>query len=72
MEETAFEANYLVKERAEADIKEHGSVDNAIRYLEATLESYEEMWSAYSSECLGHGITCTRLKIDWLKRIELI
>jgi len=63
-----LEENYLVKERAEKDVTQYGSVEKAIKYLKAELEEMESLWGMYSSDCLGHGITCTRLKITWLER----
>lgn len=68
MKETREEKNYLIKQRAEADVKEHGSVQKAIEYLRAELEEMEGLWGRFSSDCLGHGITCARLKISWLER----
>jgi hypothetical protein len=65
---TKLEENYKVKERAEAQVKEHGSIDKAIRHLKAELNGYEDAWGMYSCDCLGHGITCTGLLIDWLER----
>jgi len=65
---TKLEERYLVKERAEAQVKENGSIDKAIRYLKSELGEYEDMWGMYSCDCLGHGITCTGLLIDWLER----
>jgi hypothetical protein len=65
---TEQEEIYLVKQRVEADVKEHGSVQKAIQYLKTELEEMESLWGKYSSDCLGHGITCTRLKISWLER----
>jgi hypothetical protein len=62
------EKRYLVKERAENDVKEHGSVQKAIKHLKIEFEEMEALWSRFSSDCLGHGITCTRLKISWLER----
>jgi hypothetical protein len=62
------EERYIVKQRAENDVKEHGSVQKAIQYLKTKLEEMEALWGKYSSDCLGHGITCTRLKISWLER----
>lgn len=62
------EKRYLVKERAENDVKEHGSVQKAIKHLKIELEEMGALWSRFSSDCLGHGITCTRLKISWLER----
>ena len=62
------EKRYLVKQRAENDVKEHGSVKKAIQHLKRELEEMEALWSRFSSDCLGHGITCTRLKISWLER----
>lgn len=66
----AKEKNYLVKERAEADIKTYGSAKTAIEALKSELNGMEDLWSDYSSDCLGHGITCTQLKISWLERME--
>lgn len=63
-----IEKKYLVKERAEADVIKYGSVDLAIKSLELELVEMESLWGAYSSDCLGHGISCTKLKISWLKR----
>lgn len=65
---TKQEENYLVKERAENDVKKHGSVRKAIECLKTELEEMEALWSRYSSDCLGHGITCTQLKVSWLER----
>ena len=62
------EERYLVKQRAETDVKEHGSVQKAIQQLKTELEEMEALWGKYSSDCLGHGITCTQLKISWLER----
>lgn len=62
------EKRYLVKERAENDVKEHGSVQKALKHLKTELEEMEALWSRFSSDCLGHGITCTRLKISWIER----
>lgn len=67
---TKQEEYYLVKERAEADVRKHGSVENAIIYLKTRLEEMEDFWSKYSCDCLGHGIICTRLKISWLEHIK--
>lgn len=65
-----IEKKYLIKERAEADVIKYGSVDLAIKSLELELDEMESLWSAYSSECLGHGITCTKLKISWLDSLN--
>ena len=65
---TELESRYLVKERAESDVKDHGSVEKAILHLKFELEEMESSWGKYSSDSLGHGITCTRLKISWLER----
>jgi hypothetical protein len=62
------EERYLVKQRAETDVKEQGSIQKAIQYLKTELEEMEALWGKYSSDCLAHGITCTRLKISWLER----
>lgn len=65
---TSEEIRYKVKERAENDVKEHGSVEKALTYLRAELKEMDDLWSSYSCDCLGHGITCTALKISWLER----
>jgi len=63
-----LEENYKVKERAEKAVETHGSIEKAISYLKAELKGFEDMWSSYSSDCLGHGITCNKLLISWLER----
>ena len=68
MEMNRVEKNYKVEERAENAIKEHGTIENAITYLKAELKGFEDLWGMYSSDCLGHGITCNRLLISWLER----
>ena len=65
---TELEKKYKVKERAEDAVHEHGSVEKAIKHLKTELKEWEDMWSEYSCECLGHGITCNGLLIDWLER----
>lgn len=62
------EKRYLVKERVKEDVKEHGTIKKAINFLRQELEEMESLWSKYSSDCLGHGISCTRLKIFYLER----
>jgi hypothetical protein len=69
MEMNRMEKNYKIKQRAENAIKEHGSVEIAIKYLKSELNEYEYLWGMYSSDCLGHGITCNTLLISWLNRI---
>ena len=68
MEMTLTEQNYKVAERAENAIKQHGTIEKAIDYLKAELNGFENAWGRFSSECLGHGITCNRLLIYWLER----
>lgn len=68
MEMNRTEENYKVAERAEKVIKEHGTVEKAITYLKSELRGFEDSWSDFSSDCLGHGITCNRLLISWLER----
>lgn len=68
MEMNRTEQNYKVAERAKNSIKEHGTIDKAIIYLKSELKGFEDSWSLYSSDCLGHGITCNRLLISWLER----
>jgi hypothetical protein len=69
MEMNATERNYLVEERVEKDIKEHG-IEKLINFYESELKEMEDLWGMYSSDCLGHGITCTRLKLLWAKRLK--
>lgn len=70
MQETVVEINYKIRERSNLLIEKHGSIDNCISVLEEQLNEFEDSWSLYSSECLGHGITCTRLLINWLNRMK--
>ena len=55
------EENYRIKERAGESIKKHGGAEEAITYIKRELKEFEDMWAEYSSDCLGHGITCNRL-----------
>jgi hypothetical protein len=68
MEMNRTEQNYKIAERAEEAIKKHGTIEKAIDYLKSELKSFEDSWSSFSSDCLGHGITCNRLLISWLER----
>lgn len=65
-----LEERYLVKERSEADIEKHGSIEKVLIFLKTELEEMESLWSMYSSDCLGHGITCTRLKIRYIENLK--
>jgi len=67
---TTLQTNYKIKERAEEAIKEHGSIDNAIKKLKQELHAFEDAWSKYSSDCLGHGITCNRLLGRYLTELK--
>ena len=58
---------YLVEERSEKDVEKHGSKQNAIKHLKSELNELESLWGKYSCDCLGHAITCTKLKIEWLE-----
>jgi len=62
-----IEENYCIPQRAKEEVEKYGSVVNALKYLKAELNSYEGLWSEYSSECLGHGIICTKLLIKNLE-----
>jgi hypothetical protein len=64
---TKQEENYSVKDRAENAVKKYGSAKKAINHLKAELNEFEALWSKYSSDCLGHGITCNRLLISFLE-----
>ena len=46
----------------------HLSIEKAITYLKSELKGFEDSWSSFSSDCLGHGIICNRLLISWLER----
>lgn len=65
---TELEKNYNIKERAEKLIEQYTSAELAIKFLQTQLEEWEEFWSKYSSDCLGHGIICTELLITYLER----
>jgi hypothetical protein len=62
-----LEENYKIEERSQIVIAEHGNIDKAIRYLQAELNSFNDMWSEYSCDCLGHGITCNQLLLTNLE-----
>jgi len=62
-----LEENYKIEERSKIAITKHGSIDKAIRYLQSELNSFNDMWSKYSCECLGHGITCNQLLLTNLE-----
>lgn len=64
---TDLEKRYIIDVRADIAILKHGSIENAISFLNSELEEYEKIWSKCSCECLGYGITCNRLLINWLK-----
>ena len=68
MEISAQEKNYRIPERADEAVQKHGSIDKALTFLKAELDGWEDAWGMYSSECLGHGITCNRLLVNWLER----
>ncbi len=65
------EQNYLIEQRVQERIKEHGSVQKAIAYCESQLKECEDNWGSYSYDCVGHAITCNRLLIPRLQE-ELI
>ncbi|MCK9416522.1 hypothetical protein M0Q97_07695 [Candidatus Dojkabacteria bacterium] len=63
---TDLEKKYNIDVRANIVVLEHGSIENAISNLKIELEEYEKLWNKYSCDCLGHGIICNRLLINWL------
>jgi len=63
-----LEINYKIKKRAELIVKEKGSINNDIKHIKTELSEFESMWSKYSCDCLGHGITCDRLLINYLEQ----
>lgn len=65
-----IQENYKVKERAEAYVKKYGSIPKAIDFLKREHAGFQSIWGEYSSDCLGHGITCTRLMIEYLQEIQ--
>ena len=68
-EYSALEKNYLIEQRVIERIKEHVSIENAIKFCEAELKECEENWSNYSYDCVGHAITCNQLLIPRLKEM---
>lgn len=66
---TELEKRYLIKERVQEKILEHGSIEKAIKYLEAELNGFENYWSSCSYDCVGHAITCNRLLVSRLKEL---
>ena len=62
------EQNYKVIERAENAIKKHGTIENAIKYLKAELESFHSLTNEFSYDCVYHGITCNNLIISYLEK----
>ena len=60
------EEKYHIKERCKNDIKEYGSIGRAIKGISEELEILESSWGKFPSDCLGYGITCSRLKIRYL------
>ena len=58
---TAIE-NYKVHERLNNDLVGTTAEDLKKKYAE-DLKEMESLWSKYSSDCLGHGLECTRLKL---------
>jgi len=61
------EENYKVQERSIAIVEKHGTVEKALSFLKADMNQMHDLWGMYSSDCLGHGITCTGLMIDFLE-----
>jgi len=68
LEMNILEAEYNIKERCEESIKEHGTPEAALEYLQHELNDIENMWSKYSSDSLGYGITCSGLMITWIDK----
>ena len=68
---STLDEKYKIKERAEVAVKKHGSIEKAINYLQSELNGFEDLWNAYSCDCLGHGITCNRLLVSWLRKSGL-
>ena len=60
---TREEENYKIKERSELAVKEHGSVEKALKFIKSELKDFEDSWGRCSSDCLSHGITCNRLLV---------
>lgn len=60
---------YDIVNRVDTIVKEQGSIENAIVYMENELEECESMWSMFSSDCLGHAITFYRLALQHAKEI---
>jgi hypothetical protein len=62
-----LEKRYLVEQRIQEQIEEHGSIENAITYCRSILNQCEDIWSDCSYECVGHAITCNRMLISRLE-----
>lgn len=67
-EEKELEKNYKVKERFIGLFKKYRCVEKILSTLKAELKSYEDSWSGYSSDCLGHAIIFSRLMIGFIER----
>jgi hypothetical protein len=67
---TELEKNYLIEQRTKDTIKKYGSVENALNFHKKELEEMEGLWSKYSGDDLGHGITCTRLIVRRLVEMK--
>lgn len=66
---TNLEQSYLIDTRAIKLVNEHGTIPETIKYLKAELNEFDELWSMYSGDGLGHAITHNRLMINYLEEI---
>jgi hypothetical protein len=64
-----LEKRYLIEQRVKDRILEHGSVEKAIRYCKSELTECEDNWGSWSSDCVGHAITCNQLLIPRLTEL---
>lgn len=70
MENTGLEKrfeDYKIEERFEQRMEEHGTIQNVLKVVKKELDEFEDAWGMYSSDCLGHGITCNRLMLSYIK-----
>lgn len=61
--------NYKIVERTEV-LLQTKTIEEAITHSKAELAGFENSWSSYSSDCLGHGIIFNREQIKYLEELK--
>lgn len=61
--------NYKIVERTET-LLQSKTIDEALEFSKAELAGFENMWSCYSSDCLGHAINFNREQILYLEELK--